>query len=90
MKISSLIFTMPAAVGAAGDRSPLLRSIGGIAVLAAAPLLTVELVDRSNQSAENGIAIHGPRPFQDMPQDLKGIFFLQLGPANPFLSHKGS
>jgi len=58
--------------------------------LAAAPLLPVEFVNRSYQAAENGFAIHGPYPFEDVPQGYNGIFTPQLGRASPFLGHKGS
>jgi len=42
--------------------------------LAAAHLLPVEFVNRSYQAAENGFAIHGPYPLEDVPQGLNGIF----------------
>jgi hypothetical protein len=59
-------------------------------MLAAALLLPVERVDRSDQAAENGLAIHRPYPFEDVPQGLKAIFIPRLGRAGPFLAHKGS
>jgi len=59
-------------------------------VLSAAPLLPVEFVDRTYQAAENGFAIQGPCPFEDVPQGLNGIFTSWLGRADPFLSHSGS
>jgi hypothetical protein len=59
-------------------------------VFAAAPLLPVKFINRSNEAAENGFAIHGPYPFEDGPQGFDGIFTPQLRPADPFVAHKGS